>query len=468
MPVYFRSFPLVTLIVLTLAILNSQPSPVALNSPVALSVYSEDYSTANIMNPRLVPGDSLNMSILATNIPMISNQNSGGMSGFDIALIYNSSILKVGGAWSTGPQCPSSDNCIFDMPANDTVTIHHALDSPPGTSRMGMLVLGPSHTPNLANQGFPAVLFRVQFLIVGTGATSISILQASSQITGFSSGCGNLLSFTVTNGYFDNRSPFAIHASPPAGSVTQGKSLTVSVNVTRVNNLGNGTVTLLLSNAINGISYVFKPRTGILNATHQSFASSLNLTTASTTSVGNHVLTIIGVLQNYPQYNLDFSLTVVSTTAPYAASLPLSTNYQAVSGPIYSSTPLPSSSLIATFNLDSPPVVNNPVRLSAAAVWCSSSSYSLLWDFGDGSTGTGNPVSHTYSRSGTFTITLTLTDNGNTYTSSRDVTVTSTSAPSPSSSLDLYSWLALGLTGFVIVALVLAVILRPKRQKSSR
>src|SRR3989442_8588574 len=413
MPVYFRSFPLVTLIVLTLAILNSQPSPVALNSPVALSVYSEDYSTTNIMNPRLVPGDSLNMSILATNIPMISNQNSGGMSGFDIALSYNSSILKVGGAWSTGPQCPSSDNCIFDMRANDTVTIHHSLDSPPGISRVGMLVLGPSHTPNLANQGFPAVLFRVQFLIVGTGATSISILQASSQITGFSSGCGSLLSFTVTNGYFDNRSPFGIHAAQLAGSVAQGKSLIVLVNVTRVNNLGNGTVTLLLSNAINGISYVFKPRTGILNATHQNFISSLNITTAPTTSAGNHVLTIIGVLQNYPQYNLDFSLTVISGAHPYVTSPPIIGRNQ-MTNPLPNSTPQSSSSLIATFNLDSPPVVNNPVRLSALAVWCSSPPYNLHWDFGDGSSATSNPVYHTYSRAGTFTVILTINDNGNT------------------------------------------------------
>jgi len=465
MPTYFRSFPLVTLIALTLVILSPQPSSVALNSPVALSVYSEDFSTSNVANPSLLPGNSFNMSILAANLSAVSGQNSGGISGFDVVLSYNSSILKVGGVWSTAPQCPLLDNCIFDMPANDTIIISHAIDSPLGTSRFGVLVLGPSNRPDLSNlQGLPAVLFRVHFLIVGVGETGINIQQASSQITGFLSGCGNLLPFTVANGYFDSRSPFAIHPFPLAGSVTQGKSMTVSVNVTRVNNLGNGTVTLLLSNAIDGIGYVFKPRTGILNATHQNFISSLNITTAPTTSAGNHVLTIIGVLQNYPQYNLDFSLTVISGSHPYVTSPPIIGRNQ-MTNPLPNSTPQSSSSLIATFNLDSPPVVNNPVRLSALAVWCSSPPYNLHWDFGDGSSATSNPVYHTYSRAGTFTVILTINDNGNTHTSSQTVAVTE---PTPSAGLDFYSTLGLGLTGFVAIALVLGLVLKSRRRNGSR
>jgi PKD repeat protein len=34
------------------------------------------------------------------------------------------------------------------------------------------------------------------------------------------------------------------------------------------------------------------------------------------------------------------------------------------------------------------------------------------WDFGDGSTGTGDSATHTYARSGTYTVTLKVTDNG--------------------------------------------------------
>lgn len=47
---------------------------------------------------------------------------------------------------------------------------------------------------------------------------------------------------------------------------------------------------------------------------------------------------------------------------------------------------------------------------------------SYAWDFGDGSTGTGASVSHTYTRRGTYVATLTITD-------SQDLTDTTTSAP---------------------------------------
>ena len=51
--------------------------------------------------------------------------------------------------------------------------------------------------------------------------------------------------------------------------------------------------------------------------------------------------------------------------------------------------------------------------------------FSFRWDFGDGSQGTGNPVSHTYTTDGTFTVTVTISDAfGSTGAQSHSVTVT--------------------------------------------
>jgi hypothetical protein len=50
--------------------------------------------------------------------------------------------------------------------------------------------------------------------------------------------------------------------------------------------------------------------------------------------------------------------------------------------------------------------------------------YSFGWSFGDGTTGTGSTVSHSYTLPGTYTVTLTVTDaNGQTATASATVTV---------------------------------------------
>jgi PKD repeat protein len=43
--------------------------------------------------------------------------------------------------------------------------------------------------------------------------------------------------------------------------------------------------------------------------------------------------------------------------------------------------------------------------------------YRFQWDFGDGTTGTGQDITHTYSRVGTFTATVTVTDGQGTSTS---------------------------------------------------
>src|SRR6266567_1502270 len=53
--------------------------------------------------------------------------------------------------------------------------------------------------------------------------------------------------------------------------------------------------------------------------------------------------------------------------------------------------------------------------------------FTFTWDYGDGSQGTGNPVSHAYTTPGTFTVTVTISDAvGSTNAQSHSVTVTLT------------------------------------------
>lgn len=67
-------------------------------------------------------------------------------------------------------------------------------------------------------------------------------------------------------------------------------------------------------------------------------------------------------------------------------------------------------------------VVNqgNGVYVFTASTPAGTTGMSYAWDFGDGSTGTGNPVTHTYSI-GTYTINLIATGGGCTYTNSTTV-----------------------------------------------
>jgi PKD repeat protein len=68
---------------------------------------------------------------------------------------------------------------------------------------------------------------------------------------------------------------------------------------------------------------------------------------------------------------------------------------------------------------------DTPVTFTAQASDPDGTIASYLWDFGDGSTGTGATTSHLYGTGGTFSVTLTVTDNGGkTVQVSHQVTVT--------------------------------------------
>ncbi len=62
--------------------------------------------------------------------------------------------------------------------------------------------------------------------------------------------------------------------------------------------------------------------------------------------------------------------------------------------------------------------LGNPLNFSAAATDANGDQLSYLWDFGDGSQGTGATTSHVYSTAGIFTVTVTISDGAASVTSS--------------------------------------------------
>ena len=454
-----RPLVLILLSLLLVAVLpHSGPILAAGDPQIVLSVFSEDSSSPNLVEPTFTIGSSFNVTVVASNLPPVLNQSSGGVSGFDISLGYNASIIRVERVGFDAPFCPSSDGCIFDLPKNDTLSTVSAIDTPPGTLRESMVALGPSHralTPPILGQ--PAFLFRVTFDVVGKGFAPIRI-QQSSQLLGFSGGCGSLLPFTTTDGSFDNREPFRVTATPLTPTVPSGGSVTMHVNVSLVNSAGNGNVELFLSgivpaHSIPQFSYQFTPMSGTLNGPGgmNSFLSTLQITAAPATITppGNYLLTIAGVIPspapNAFQYNYNFTLTVGTGPSAYAASLPTTSQVAKVvtMAPTY-----PAPGLLAAFTISSSPAIASPVTFHAVAVWCFLAPYALHWNFGDGASGTGNPVFHTFSSSGTYTVTLNATDSsGNSYLSSQAITIPASSPqpvpPSPGVSIALISSLIL-------------------------
>ena len=64
--------------------------------------------------------------------------------------------------------------------------------------------------------------------------------------------------------------------------------------------------------------------------------------------------------------------------------------------------------------------VNEEVQFDGA---CSTNEKSYSWDFGDGSSTTGNPVKHKYANASTYAVTLTVTNRKKSETLVQNVTI---------------------------------------------
>ena len=115
---------------------------------------------------------------------------------------------------------------------------------------------------------------------------------------------------------------------------------------------------------------------------------------------------------------------VQSFTVSETATDSSSPSQSATSSKVVIVQPIPPLSTSFTF-LPTTPLVNAPVTFTAATTG-GTLPYIVAWNFGDGTTGTGATVTHSYTTTGVFTVTETATDSSptaKTATSSQSVTV---------------------------------------------
>ena len=120
-------------------------------------------------------------------------------------------------------------------------------------------------------------------------------------------------------------------------------------------------------------------------------------------------------------------------------------------------TALPTAAITA---VPSSPVAGSYAGLTAV-VTGGTAPYSFAWTLGDGTTASGQTVSHVYSSAQTYVVHLTITDTfGNSATATLSLVVASAgNSSSGSSGLGLTSALGLALIGIIVILAVVAVVL---------
>jgi PKD domain len=438
----------------------------ALTGPT-VSVQVEDYFSPSVIDPSLVPGSMLNVTVEASGLPPITDQGSGGIQGFDMTLDYNASILKPVHIGSIAPFCSGSDDCLFaNLTQTQVYTFANTTNSAHGTTRLGMLVY--SQQNRATSDG---ILFKIQYQIIARGITLITLDQSTSMLIGFSQNCGSsITSYAVSNAMIDNRPPWRVLANPQMITLGPGGSGSVSITVVRVNSDAN--VSLFIPAGNTPVrSYTITPNTGLLNqqSGKLNFTSTLTLNIDSTAPPGSFVLQIIAHDTNTPggfrEYRLNYTVTISSTLTVVALTISssLTDDGGVRQAPLSISPSVPSTPtlpLIANFTFAKS---TNTTIIYAAIVCGGSPPYSYHWDFGDGTTGTGGEVSHTYTTSSTYTVTLTVTDaNGASFKSSQQLDFNQPSAPIANLLLPI------GIIAIILVASTIILIRRGKFSKGSR
>jgi PKD repeat protein len=215
----------------------------------------------------------------------------------------------------------------------------------------------------------------------------------------------------------------ATHQYPRAGtfsvtlrvSSTVGQTATSSRNITVSANLPGGSA-----------NFVFSPTTPGVNDTVFFNASQSLAANASFSWDFGDGSTGSGITTTH-QFSRPGTYTVVLTVRNdlgQAASTTRTVNVSATG-----------SQLVAafTFSPTDPTISLNTNTVIFDARDSSSNATKWEWDFGDGSTSSGQRVNHTFSRAGTWVVRLTISDDdGRTATTTRNVPVLATPPPAPS------------------------------------
>ncbi|HEX4919692.1 MAG TPA: PKD domain-containing protein, partial [Candidatus Bathyarchaeia archaeon] len=321
--------------------------------------------------------------------------------------------------------------CLFaNLTRTQSLTFENQTSLSSGSLRIGMVVY---HASDRASGS--GVLFKIEFIIVARGFSEMALDTANSQLIGYAQGCGSsITNYTVQDGALDNRQPWIVTANPPTTTMGRGTSATVQITVTRVNSDANVTLLAPWGNFLFILNGTFSPRTGLLNQTSGllSFTSTLTIKTNSSAPVNTYVVPIVAhdtaVPGGFREYRMNYTVTIdpppFAVTSTQTDSLIKGTSLAGPTGfsLLLQVPPLP---VLANFTYASSPS-NSESVIFASAICGGIGPYSYNWNFGDGTTGTGNIVSHTFSGSGIYTVTLRVTDANNTsFTVSQEVTVSS-------------------------------------------
>ncbi|TMI20300.1 PKD domain-containing protein [Candidatus Bathyarchaeota archaeon] len=468
----------IILVVILLFLFTTHASPAihgVPQTPVALGILGEGYSTPDIVDPELVIGAVLNVTVVVDNIPPIIDASQGGLQGFDISISYNSTMLNVVDIGLRPYYCSSSDGCLYsNANENQMLILNNTIDSANGIARFAAITTDPGlRAPDAG------VLFKISFKILALGFTTISIIQNVSQLYGFSNHCAQFLSYTAANATLDNRRPFRLIANPSSLLFSPDQSKSANVTVYRVNSAGDGDVTLLLSGiATTQITYSFNPRTASLNGPHGvfSFNSNLTISTSPGTSIATYHLEIIAqlssTLNQLHQARLNFTLYVGTQPGSIPAIItPIhSPSFQGSDSNTLTTTAprYPSLPLLGRFNIITATIAGAPVTFTQN-VCGGTAPYQASWKFGDGNytttkqdrEGIGASTSHTYAAPGPYQVNLIITDGtGQTFTTSQTITVSPIPQASP-----LMGTIAAA-TVVLAIALILAVVYIRRRGRS--